>query len=131
MNKPARPALRRHGIPKAARRPLRAGSRAPALRAETTNDPEIRRQILAIAQQYEDLATTLRGLLSCRGPDSKGARYGHHAFFQDRGANGPDAPDGRRTLRALPPVCGSITRLGGERVQPAGSRRLDGYGIAI
>lgn len=32
--------------------------------AETTDNPEIRRQILAIAQQYEDLATTLR-LLSC------------------------------------------------------------------
>jgi hypothetical protein len=45
----------------------RYGREAARLRsgAETTNDPEIRRQILAIAQQYEDLATTLRGLLSC------------------------------------------------------------------
>ena len=33
--------------------------------AETANDPEIRRQMLAIAQQYEALATTLRELLSC------------------------------------------------------------------
>jgi len=45
----------------------RYGREAARLRsgAETTNDPEIRRQILSIAQQYEDLATTLRGLLSC------------------------------------------------------------------
>jgi hypothetical protein len=33
--------------------------------AETTGNPEICPQILAIAQQYDDLATTLRWLLSC------------------------------------------------------------------
>ena len=33
--------------------------------AETSGNPEIRRQILAVAQQHEDLATTLRWLLSC------------------------------------------------------------------
>src|SRR5690349_1629190 len=46
-------------------------------------------------------------------------------------ANVPDAPDGRRTLRALPRACDSIPGLGGERTPPRGSRRLDRYGIAI
>jgi hypothetical protein len=98
--------------------------------AETTGNPEIRRQILAVAQQYEDLAATLSGYFPVEGRLAKAHGAYRHALFLARG-NVPDAPDGCRTLRALPPACGSIPGMGGERTQPTGSRRLDRYGIAI
>jgi len=52
--------------------------------AETTGNPEIRRQILAVAQQHEDLATTPRGYFPVEGWLAK-AHGACHALFLARG----------------------------------------------
>ena len=49
--------------------------------AETTGNPEIRRQILAVAQQYEDLAATLSGYFPVEGWLAKAHGAYRHALF--------------------------------------------------